>query len=89
MFEKMTYHGQPMFGKAIEKYKLALKLLEQGEKPEEIRKKLEYATSYSVNGQKLFDWPPTDVKVEIKSQNKSKLTTSLIEKKQWLQFLLS
>jgi len=50
MFDNMYYKGKPMFGKAVEKYRLALKMQEiDGFSYTEARKRLEFATEYHMS----------------------------------------
>ena len=68
MFEMMKYEGKPMFKKAVEKYRLGIKMLNDGIDWQEIGKKLQYATSYEYKGVK-YHWPENSVAIDIIKPN--------------------
>lgn len=62
IFERMKFGGMPMFQKAIQKYKLGLQMLKNNHSPQEIRRRLEYATHYVYKGKEYF-WPDNGFKI--------------------------
>ena len=57
----LEFAGRPDFGekyfrKGIEKYRLGLKMIKDGIKPEEVKRQLEYATSFEYQGSR-YQWP--------------------------------
>jgi len=57
------YKGNPVFQKSLEKYNLALEMQKDGVSPENIRKQLEYAVSFTYKGES-YNWPANKCKKE-------------------------
>jgi len=62
VFDAMRYNGQPMFQNAVSKYRLALRMLEDGVSLEEIRGLLEFAEHFKYKGE-TYLWPATNVQI--------------------------
>ncbi len=61
--ERFEYCGNKMFEKGISKYRLARQMANDGIAHEEIKKKLEYATSFEYKGKK-FSWPASRFRIK-------------------------
>lgn len=56
MLSRMMFRGEPIFGHAVEKYRLAMEMEKEGHDPDRIREALEFATSFEYRGIQ-FEWP--------------------------------
>lgn len=56
MLGSLKFKQRSIFQKGIEKYRLGLKMVADGHNPEDVKQKLEYATSFSYKG-KIYFWP--------------------------------
>jgi len=52
-----------LFRKGIEKYRLGLEMIADGEKPADVKKSLEYATKYDYKG-KHYSWPESNFTIK-------------------------
>lgn len=59
---RFSFRGKPMFAKGIEKYRLGRELLTDGVSPDEVVRRLQYATAYSYRG-KVYSWPENNAAV--------------------------
>ncbi|MBL7051765.1 MAG: hypothetical protein ISS01_01610 [Nanoarchaeota archaeon] len=62
-WSRFTVNGEPMFGKGIEKYGLALDLIEKGKDPEKVKEKLEFAEDFKYQ-RNSFNWASEDFQVQ-------------------------
>lgn len=62
IFETMQYKGKPVFGKAVEKYRLALRMREDGAYTRSLKNELQYAVEFGYQGEDYF-WPETRIEL--------------------------
>ena len=80
-WSQFTVDGESIFRKGIEKYTIALDLIEKGKDPEKVKERLEFAESYKSQGNS-FDWASEDFQIqgEIESfEDKSDMFDGMIE----------
>ncbi|MBT3324223.1 hypothetical protein HN840_01230 [archaeon] len=80
-WSQFTVEGEPMFRKGIERYTIALDLIEKGKDPEKVKERLEFAENYRHQGNS-FDWASEDFQIqgEVESlEDKREMLDSMIE----------
>ncbi|MBI4146674.1 hypothetical protein HY489_05050 [Candidatus Woesearchaeota archaeon] len=60
LFEQCTFEGKPIFGTAVQKYRLGMQMTADGIPAEHVKNTLEYATSFAYKG-KTYCWSPARV----------------------------
>jgi len=59
---KFHYAGKPLFGKGVEKYKLAMMMIDAGIPPKDVRANLAFATSFVWEG-KVYEFPDSAIEI--------------------------
>jgi len=69
--QRFTYDGKPLFKKGVERYSIALDMIEQGHKPEEVRKILLNAHTFRWKN-KVYEWDPTIIPIKLSREERKK-----------------